>query len=109
MVTQAQTREDAREPEALFDFVGFAISDCVIEVEGPLVKYLRAVHRTALEVAIRNLFGREIGGYWLTSQQIYQLRTLAEHYPANESKLVASAVESYLRAQLQGCCLFNYS
>lgn len=84
-----------------FDFVGFAISDCVVTLDEPAARYLRAVHRAALEVAVQNLFGPDLGGYWLTFQQIEQLRTLAEHYPATESEFVRRAVEEYLKAQLQ--------
>lgn len=92
-----------------FDFVGFALSDCVISQDGPAAKYLSAVHRTALEVAAQNLFGRDIGGFWLTSPQIQQLRSLPEHYPATESLLVSRAVEEYLKAQLQEWYCFLHS
>ena len=77
----------------------FALSDCVIEIEPKSAKYLRAVHRTALELAVPNLFGPYIGGYWLTPTQLEQLRMLPECYPSNESGFVSQAVESYLSAQ----------
>ena len=77
----------------------FALTDCVIEIEPKSAKYLRAVHRTALELAVPNLFGPHIGGYWLTPTQLQQLRMLPECYPPNESRLVRQAVESYLEAQ----------
>lgn len=80
----------------------FALADCVVQVDSQIAKYLRAVHRTALELAVPNLFGLEIGGYWLTSAQINQLRKLADCYPANEINFVKSAVESYLLAQTEG-------
>lgn len=79
----------------------FALADCVVHVDSQLAKYLRAVHRTALELAVPNLFGLEIGGYWLTSAQINQLRTLPDCYPSNEIDFVRRAVESYLLAQTE--------
>ncbi len=80
----------------------FALADCVVHVDSQIAKYLRAVHRTALELAVPNLFGLEIGGYWLTSAQINQLRKLPDCYPSNEINLVKRAVDSYLRAQTEG-------
>lgn len=77
----------------------FALSDCVVQVESQSAKYLRAVHRTALELAVPNLFGAELGGFWLKADQIDQLRNLPECYPANESRFVRRAVEAYLLAQ----------
>jgi len=77
----------------------FALTDCVVEIETQSAKYLRAVHRTALELAVPNLFGPHIGGYWLTPTQLEQLRLLPECYPSSESRLVRHAVESYLSAQ----------
>jgi hypothetical protein len=77
----------------------FALADCVVHVDPQIAKYLRAVHRTALELAVPNLFGLEIGGYWLTSAQINQLRKLPDCYPSNEINFVRRAVESYLLAQ----------
>ena len=79
----------------------FALADCVVQVDSQTAKYLRAVHRTALELAVPNLFGLEIGGYWLTSAQINQLRTLPDCYPSNEIDFVRRAVESYLLAQTE--------
>jgi hypothetical protein len=86
------------EPELVF--LGFALSDCTVEIDSPLVKYVRAVHRTALELAIPNRFGLEIGGFWLTTEQIMQLRGLPKYYPANEACFVEKAIEEYLKAQL---------
>ncbi|HLN96950.1 MAG TPA: hypothetical protein VK208_00550, partial [Pyrinomonadaceae bacterium] len=63
-------------------------------------KYLRAVHRTALELAIHNRFGIEIGGFWLMPEQLAQLRKLPECYPQPEAPFVERAVEAYLAAQL---------
>ena len=77
----------------------FALTDCIVEIEPKSAKYLRAVHRTALELAVPNLFGPHIGGYWLTPTQLEQLRLLPECYPSNESRFVRQAVESYLSAQ----------
>lgn len=81
-------------------FLGFALSDCVVEIDKQAARYLRAVHRTALELAIPNRFGIEIGGFWLMPEQLAQLRKLPECYPANESEMVERAVEVYLAAQL---------
>jgi hypothetical protein len=80
----------------------FALADCVVHVDAQIAKYLRAVHRTALELAVPNLFGLEVGGYWLTTAQINQLRKLPECYTSNEIDLVRRAVESYLLAQTEG-------
>jgi hypothetical protein len=80
----------------------FALSDCVVHIESQSAKYLRAVHRTALELAVPNLYGSEIGGFWLRSDQIHQLRKLPDCYPANEIDFVRRAVEAYLLAQTEG-------
>ncbi|HKB65621.1 MAG TPA: hypothetical protein VKC61_07165 [Pyrinomonadaceae bacterium] len=77
----------------------FALTDCVVNIDLPSAKYLRAVHRTALELAVPNLFGVEIGGFWLKPDQIDQLRKLPDFYPANEIDFVRRAVEAYLAAQ----------
>ncbi len=79
----------------------FALTDCVVHIESQSARYLRAVHRTALELAIPNLFGSEIGGFWLKPDQIEQLRKLPDCYPANEIDFVRRAVESYLLAQTE--------
>ena len=80
----------------------FALTDCIVHVETQSAKYLRAVHRTALELAVPNLYGSELGGFWLRSDQIDQLRTLPDCYPANEVEFVRRAVEVYLEAQIEG-------
>ena len=77
----------------------FALADCVVHIESQSAKYLRAVHRTALELAVPNLFGSELGGFWLKPDQVDQLRRLADCYPADESRFVRRAVEAYLAAQ----------
>lgn len=77
----------------------FALTDCVVEIEPQSAKYLRAVHRTALELAVPNLFGPYIGGYWLTPAQVEQLRLLPDCYPGNESGFVRHAINRYLAAQ----------
>ncbi|MGH9873269.1 MAG: hypothetical protein ACRD9S_12510 [Pyrinomonadaceae bacterium] len=77
----------------------FALTDCVVHIETQAAKYLRAVHRTALELAVPNLFGVEIGGFWLKPDQVDQLRNLPDCYPANEISFVRQAVEAYLLAQ----------
>ena len=79
----------------------FALTDCTVHIETQSAKYLRAVHRTALELAVPNLFGSEIGGFWLKPDQIDQLRKLPECYPANEIHLVKRAIETYLLAQTE--------
>lgn len=78
----------------------FALTDCIVHIESQSAKYLRAVHRTALELAVPNLFGSELGGFWLKSDQIDQLRKLPDCYPANEVEFVRRAVEAYLQAQI---------
>ncbi len=65
-------------------------------------------HRTALELAVPNLYGSELGGFWLKADQIDQLRRLPECYPATEMEFVRLAVEAYLLAQtdqLTAVCL----
>jgi len=79
----------------------FALTDCIVHIESQSAKYLRAVHRTALELALPNLFGSEIGGFWLKPAQIDQLRKLPDCYPANEINFVRRAVEAYLLAQTE--------
>jgi hypothetical protein len=79
----------------------FALTDCTVYVESQSAKYLKAVHRTALELAVPNLFGSEIGGYWLKPDQVEQLRKLPNCYSANEIDFVRRAVETYLRAQTE--------
>ena len=79
----------------------FALADCIVHIESPSAKYLRAVHRTALELAVPNLFGPELGGFWLKPDQIDQLRKLPDCYPANEIVFVRRAVEAYLLAQTE--------
>jgi len=81
-------------------FLGFALSDCVVEIDRPVAKYLRAVHRTALELAIQNRFGIEVGGFWLMLEQLEQLRKLPECYSPLEAPLVERAIAAYLVAQL---------
>ena len=84
------------------ELLGFAISDCTVLLSERSAKYLRAVHRTALELAVQNQFGADVGGFWLLQAQIEQLRRLPECYPAAEAPLVRSAIEAYLAAQLDG-------
>jgi hypothetical protein len=82
------------------EFLGFALSDCTVQTTSVAAKYLRAVHRTALELAIQNQFGGEVGGFWLLKDQIEQLRKLPLYYSAEEGSRVRSAVEDYLAAQI---------
>ena len=81
------------------ELCAFALTDCIVHIESQSAKYLRAVHRTALELAVPNLFGSEIGGFWLKPDQIDQLRRLPDCYPANEIEFVRRAVDAYLLAQ----------
>ena len=84
------------------DFAGFALTDCLIQTDPQTEKYLRRVIRTAFELAVYNRFGADIGGFWLMTEQIEQLRKLPEYYPPTEAVLVANAVEIYLQAQFKG-------
>ena len=83
------------------ELLGFALRNCIVEVDPQYAKYLRAVHRTALELAVPNQFGVEVGGFWLLTDQISQLRRLPEYYSPTEAPIVADVVESYLNAQLE--------
>ena len=89
-----------KEPKRTTELIGFALSDCVVEIDVEAARYLRVVHRTALELAVQNQFGIEIGGFWLMQEQVQQLRRLPEYYPAGEAEFVRRAVEAYLQAQL---------
>jgi hypothetical protein len=84
-----------------FKLCAFALTDCTILIESHSAKYLRAVHRTALELAVPNLFGVEIGGFWLKPDQVEQLKNLPDCYPASEIEFVRLAVEAYLLAQTE--------
>lgn len=82
------------------EFLGFALSDCTVNVDQASAKYLRLVHRTALELALQNRFGVDVGGYWLLIDQIEQLRKLPLYYSGEEAQLVRNAIEAYLDAQM---------
>jgi hypothetical protein len=99
MLTEA-TEKECLDRESEVVFLGFALTECTVKVDSQSVKYLRAVHRTALELAIHNRFGSEIGGFWLTTDQVAQLKTLSDYYPPNEAPFVTDAIEAYLAAQL---------
>ena len=101
-VTTAQlsTRPAAQSVEDLC-FVAFALSACTVKTDPQAAKYLRAVHRTALELAVPNYYGASVGGFWLMKDQIALLRALPEYYPPNEAPYAARAVDAYLQAQLQ--------
>jgi len=88
--------------EKEIELVGFALGNCIVEIGPALEKYLRIVHRTALELAVQNQFGVEVGGFWLMGDQIAQLRRLPEYYSGKEATNVSVAVEAYLSAQLKG-------
>jgi hypothetical protein len=103
-VLSNETEKELSQLQSELVFLGFALTECTVNVDSHSVKYLRAVHRTALELAIHNRFGVEIGGFWLTMDQIAQLRALADYYPPNEAAFVAQAIEAYLAAQLEGSC-----
>ena len=89
-------------PQHEVEFVGFALTDCTVNLDAASAKYLRVVHGTALELAVPNQFGAEIGGFWLLSDQIRQLRRLPEYYSPAEAPLVEFAIEAYLAAQIRG-------
>lgn len=91
--------------ESEVEFLGFALSDCTVNINAAAAKYLRVVHRTALELAVQNQFGAEVGGFWLMSAQIEQLRKLPLYYSAGEEPLVRSAIEAYLAAQIENWIL----
>ena len=88
-------------PENEIEFLGFALGDCTVDIDGACSKYLRVVHGTALELAVHNQFGAEFGGFWLLSSQITQLRRLPEYYSPDEAPLVEFAIEAYLAAQIR--------
>jgi len=96
-VREAKSAKD----ESDLCFVAFALSDCTVETDPQAARYLRAVHRTALELAVPNYFGASVGGFWLMKEQIIRLCALPEHYPANAAPDAARAVNAYLEAQLQ--------
>ena len=88
-------------PMSEVEFLGFALGDCTVDLDGASAKYLRVVHGTALELAVHNQFGAEFGGFWLLSPQITQLRRLSEYYSPDEAPLVQFAIEAYLAAQIR--------
>src|ERR1043165_9096509 len=94
--------ETGREVQNEVEFVGFALTDCTVNIDEASAKYLRVVHGTALELAVHNQFGADIGGFWLLSDQISQLRRLSEYYSPDEAPLVEFAIEAYLAAQIRG-------
>jgi len=83
------------------EFLGFALSECTVRLNKTEAKYLRVVHRTALELAVHNHFGAEVGGFWLLTDQIEQLRKLPLYYAKGEDILVRNAIEAYLAAQTE--------
>ena len=97
-----KSREMLTATDSEVEFLGFALNDCTVELDARSAKYLRLVHGTALELAVHNQFGADIGGFWLLSSQIDQLRRLPEYYPPNEARLVEFAIEAYLAAQIRG-------
>jgi len=93
--------DELRDLDHEVSLVGFELADCVVNIDPGSAKYLRAVHRTALELAIPNRFGVEAGGFWLTNDQIEELRRLSDHYPPSEAEAVIRTIEIYLREQLR--------
>jgi hypothetical protein len=87
--------------QSRLEFLGFALSDCTVNVEQGAAKYLRVVHRTALELAVQNRFGADVGGYWLLADQIEQLRNLPLYYSAEEAVVVRKVIEAYIAAQME--------
>ena len=92
---------NGKQDESDVELLGFALGDCTVDIDHASAKYLRVVHGTALELAVHNQFGAEIGGFWLLSSQISQLRRLPEYYSPDEAPLVEFAVEAYLAAQIR--------
>ena len=92
---------NGKKDESDVELLGFALGDCTVDIDHASAKYLRVVHGTALELAVHNQFGAEIGGFWLLSSQISQLRRLPEYYSPDEAPLVEFAVEAYLAAQIR--------
>lgn len=99
-VATIQTAGRLTKDQSDLSFVAFALSNCTVKTDPQAARYLRTVHRTALELAVPNYFGVKVGGYWLLEEQIVSLRALSDHYPANEAPAVARAVSAYLEAQL---------
>ena len=87
--------------ESDVEFLGFSLGDCTVDIDHASAKYLRVVHGAALELAVHNQFGADIGGFWLLLPQINQLRRLPEYYSTDEAPLVEFAVEAYLAAQIR--------
>src|SRR5918999_5834385 len=97
----AHQRSQVQSPESDVEFLGFALGDCTVTLDPASAKYLRVIHGTALELAVHNQFGADIGGFWLLSTQIDQLRRLPEYYSPEEAPLVEFAIEAYLAAQIR--------
>lgn len=98
---KAAQRRKVESSESDVEFLGFALNDCTVNLDAASAKYLRVVHGTALELAVHNQFGADIGGFWLLSTQIDQLRRLPEYYSPDEARLVEFAIEAYLAAQIR--------
>ena len=92
---------NGKQDESDVELLGFALGDCTVDIDHASAKYLRVVHGTALELAVHNQFGADIGGFWLLASQIHQLRRLPEYYSPDEAPLVEFAVEAYLAAQIR--------
>jgi hypothetical protein len=86
-------------------FEGHTLKDAEIECSPELVPYIEMVKKVAYELAEFGLFGVQV--HWLTVADIAALRQLPKNYPADESLLVAMALETFLRAQLSDlyCCM----
>jgi hypothetical protein len=83
------------------EFLGFALNDCTVNLDQSAARYLRVVHRTALELSVQNHFGADVGGYWLLTDQIEQLRNLTSYYGPEEATVVRRVIEAYLAAQMK--------
>ena len=92
---------ELKDSESEVSFVGFALGECIVKTDRDAARYLRAVYRTALELAVPSRFGLEVGGFWLLQEQIDQLRQLPKFYPPKEAPHVMRAVEAFLRAQVR--------
>jgi hypothetical protein len=86
-------------------FEGHILRDVEITCSPELAPYIEMVRKLAYELAVFGQFG--IQAHWLTVADIAALRQLPKDYPEGESRLVATAIETFLRAQLSNlyCCV----
>jgi hypothetical protein len=78
--------------------LAFEGQEVEINCAAELVPFIEIVRKLAYELAVFGQFG--IQSYWLTVADISRLRQLPGDYPEPESRLVAAAVEIFLRTQI---------